>query len=166
MAFVWILICGAIIGIDQFTKSLAVKYLPHNTIPLIDNVLELKYVENSGAAWGMFSEHRWIFMVVSTVAIVGIIIFMIVCRKKYYSVLLYLSLSFIVGGGIANMIDRIFRTSIYDSAKKIVVDFIYFKPIDFPVFNVADSFVTVGAVLVIVYVITSDLKDRKKEKEK
>ena len=105
-----------------------------------------------GAAFGMMKNSRWIFLVISFVAIIGIIIYLIKFAPK--NRLCQLSLAFILGGGIGNMIDRL--------ALGYVVDFIDFRLINFAVFNVADSFVCVGAALLIVYVLFIDGKENKK----
>ncbi len=154
-AVFWTLLTAAVIGIDQLTKFLAVTHLkPIDTKPLWEGVLHLTYLENRGAAFGMLKDHRWVFMVTSTAAIIGITVFLIVGFRKYYHPLLYTGLTFIVGGGIGNMIDRI--------ALGYVVDFIDFRLINFAIFNGADSFVCVGAGLVILYVLFLEGKGREK----
>ena len=149
----WILITVGVVVLDQFTKWLAVEYLiPVGTVPIIKNALHLTYVENPGAAFGMMQNSRWIFLLVSTVAIIAIIIYLIKFAPK--NKLALLSLAFILGGGIGNMIDRV--------ALGYVVDFIDFRLINFAVFNVADSFVCVGAALLIIYVLFIDGKENKR----
>lgn len=150
--YAFIVLCVVIS--DQLTKFLAVRYLlPVGDFPIIPDVLHLTYVENTGAAFGMMKDSRWIFMISSTVAIIGIIVFLIIYSNKIKP-LLGISLSFVIGGGIGNMIDRI--------SKKYVVDFINFELIDFAVFNGADSFITVGAGLMILYIIIYEGKSQKK----
>ena len=150
---IWLIVAAAAVGVDQLTKLLAVKYLkPIDTQPLIQNVLHLTYLENRGAAFGMLADHRWIFMATSSLAVVAILVFMMVWYKKYYHPLLYTGLSLIVGGGIGNMIDRV--------ANGYVVDFIDFRLINFAIFNGADSFVCVGAALVVIYVFLSEKKEK------
>ncbi|MCI8387471.1 MAG: signal peptidase II [Clostridiales bacterium] len=151
---IWLIIAVASVVIDQLTKWLAATRLqPVGTFPIIEDVLHLTYVENRGAAFGMLKDHRWIFMVTSTVAVIGILVFMLVFYKKYYHPLLYTGLSLIVGGGIGNMIDRV--------ALGYVVDFIDFRLINFWVFNGADSFVCIGAALVVIYVFMSESSSKK-----
>lgn len=155
----WLLLTALTVGIDQLTKYLAVEYLkPVDTVPIIDGVIHLTYLENRGAAFGMLSEHRWVFMLTSTVAVIAVLIFMIAWYKKYYNPLLYTALAFIAGGGIGNMIDRV--------ALGYVVDFVDFRLINFAVFNAADSFVCIGAALVIIYVFVSERKSAKKASAK
>ncbi len=151
MRFVWLLVTLFTVIIDYLTKYAAVLYLKGiETFPIIEGVIHFTYVENRGAAFGMLKNHRWVFMVISTFAILFILSFIAVYPKSYRNPLLFTGLSFIAGGGIGNMIDRI--------TLSYVVDFIDFRLIDFAVFNVADSFVCIGCALIMIYVIFFDLK--------
>lgn len=159
-----LILVGAIL-LDQLTKALAVNYLaPRGSVPLWRGVLHLTYVENRGAAFGMLADHRWVFLVFSTLAIalLGVYLFRGVsylsdktAEGKYPPLSPFggVSLALIVSGGIGNMIDRI--------ALGYVVDFIDFTLIDFAVFNVADSFVTVGAVLLACHLLLPLIKKKK-----
>ncbi len=122
---------------DQGTKALAVRYLAGTAgVDLIPKVLRLQYLENRGMAFGLF-QNKQIFFYIMTVVIVPVIIW-IYCRlpmRRRYLPLHILSVV-ILAGALGNFIDRV--------RLKYVVDFIYFELIDFPVFNVADIFVTVG----------------------
>ena len=122
---------------------------------VIDHFLRFTYVENRGAAFGMLSNQRWIFLVLSSVMIVAIVIYMVKYRPK--SKLAFLSAAFIVGGGIGNMIDRILLG--------YVIDFIDFYTIWDFVFNVADVFVCVGAGLMMLYLVISIIEETKAEKK-
>lgn len=153
--FIWLAIIAVTVFLDQITKYLTIFYLkPIDTFPIIREVLHLTYVENTGAAFGMMKDSRWVFMTLSTVAIVGILVYMF--WKRPTDKLLCVSLCFIAGGGIGNMIDR--------TLLGYVVDMIDFRLIDFAVFNVADSFVCVGAGLMILYLILDTLRQSKAEK--
>jgi signal peptidase II len=146
-----------IVGLDQLTKWLAVIYLQGEpSFPLWKDVLHFTYVENPGMAFGMMQNNRWVFMVFSTVAIVGLAVYLFRFRPE--SRWMQVSLALIIGGGIGNMIDRV--------VLGYVIDFIDFTLIDFAVFNVADSFVCVGAGMMIVYLIADIVKDYKKAKTK
>ena len=153
-----ILLCIAVIlgGIflDQLTKLLAVKFLmPVHSVRLIPGVLNLTYVENTGAAFGMLKNHRWVFMVTSSLAIVAMGIYLF-AKKPEKKILADLSLAMIISGGIGNMIDRLYLG--------YVVDFIDVSPLfEFAVFNGADSFVCVGAALLVLATLL-DLKDELK----
>ena len=153
--FLWIAIMVLAIFLDQLTKYLTILFLkPIDTLPIIEDVVHLTYVENTGAAFGMMKDQRWLFMVVSTVAIIALLIYLF--RKKTQSKLENLAIAFIVGGGIGNMIDRV--------VLGYVVDMIDFRLINFAVFNVADSFVCVGAGMLILYLILEMVKETKAEK--
>ena len=153
--FLWIAIMVLAVFLDQLTKYLTILFLkPVDTLPIIEDVLHLTYVENTGAAFGMMKAQRWLFMIVSTVAIIALLIYLF--KKKTQPKLENLAIAFIVGGGIGNMIDRVLLG--------YVVDMIDFRLINFAVFNVADSFVCVGAGLLMLYIILSGVKEYKEEK--
>jgi signal peptidase II len=137
---------------DYYTKLLAVTRLKDTGLGSFDifpDILSFTYHENRGAAFGMLSDSRWVFMLVSSLAIAALIVYLFVFNSK--STLGAISLGLITGGGIGNMIDRI--------KLGYVVDFIYFEPIDFPIFNFADICVTIGAALLILQVIFFDKKE-------
>jgi len=151
---IYFAIVSLVVFLDQLTKYLAIEYLkPIPTFPIINGVIHFTYVENKGAAFGMFSNNRWVFMVISVVAILGILIYSMIEMKKL-SPLTFFSFALIVGGGIGNMIDR--------TISGFVVDFIDFRLINFAVFNVADSFVTIGAFALLVLIIFVEFKNGKK----
>ena len=144
MTIVLIAIIAGVIGLDQLTKWLAVVYLQGEpSFPLWRDVLHFTYTENTGMAFGMLKDHRWVFMVFSTVAIVALAIYLFRFRPE--SRWMQISMAFIIGGGIGNMIDRIILG--------YVVDFIDFTLINFAIFNVADSFVCIGAGMMIAYLL-------------
>ncbi len=149
----WLFVILLSILLDQITKYLAVlKLQPIDTFPLIEDVLHLTYVTNYGAAFGILADHRWVFLVISTVAIVLVGAYLYYKRDDHP--LLCTALSFIVGGGIGNMIDR--------TILGYVVDFIDFRLINFAVFNVADSFVCVGCALMFLWLFKfAEFEDEK-----
>ncbi len=150
-----ILIVAVGILLDVFTKSLAVQYLKDApSVPIIDGVLQLSYVENRGAIGGIFADNRWVFLIVSTLAIVAIPLY--VAFDKAMRPLPIVCLSMILSGGIGNMIERV--------GQGYVVDFIDFCLINFPVFNLADSLLTVGAFFMIGVLIVDLIREMKKEK--
>lgn len=135
-------IIAAVILLDQLTKYLAVEHLkPIDTFPIIRDALHLTYVTNYGAAFGMLADHRWVFLAVSTIAIVLMAAYLYYKRDEHP--LLGVAMSFIIGGGIGNMIDR--------TLMGYVVDFVDFRLINFAVFNVADIFVCVGCGLMFLW---------------
>lgn len=150
----WVAVIVISVVLDRITKWLAVLNLKgEGSVSVIGDLLHFAYVENPGAAFGMMRNARWIFLIISTIAIGAMIFYLVKYKPK--SRLALISLSMIIGGGIGNMIDRI--------RLGYVVDFIYIKIIDFAVFNIADSFVCVGTALLIIYII---FFDRKKSREK
>lgn len=154
---IWLLI-GIIVGsviLDQLTKWLAVIYLSGEaSFPLWKDVFHLTFVKNEGAAFGMLSDHRWVFMIFSSVAIVALAIYLFkFCKMSSW---VKIPLAMIIGGGIGNMIDRVLLG--------YVIDFLDFTLINFAVFNVADCFVTVGAFILIGYLLWDMLQEAKKEK--
>ena len=157
--WIWIVVIVASVFADQLTKQLVVNFLDREEpFDVIEGVFRFSYVENRGAAFGMLDDHRWVFMIVSTVAIVGIIFYMWkFCRD---SKLLCFGLSLIVGGGIGNMIDRIFLGYVID-----FLDFCAFPNLWMWVFNVADAFVCIGAAIVVLSLLIDIVKDSKKKTE-
>ena len=157
MTVILIAIILGVIGLDQLTKWLTVVNLDEwESFPLWQDVFHFTYVRNTGMAFGMLKDHRWVFIVFSTVSIVALLVYLFRFRPE--SRWMQVSLAMIIGGGIGNMIDRV--------ALGYVIDFIDFTLIDFAVFNVADSFVCVGAGMMIVYLIADIVKDLKKSKAK
>ena len=146
------LMIAAAVALDQWTKYLAVTYLqPIDTMPLIENILHLTYLENRGAAFGMLANHRWIFMILSTVSILLLLWWLLKERPKSWWITV--AGAMITGGGIGNMIDRV--------AYVYVVDFIDVRAIDFYVFNVADSFVCVGCGMILVWTLYMEMIAKK-----
>lgn len=128
--------------LDQLTKWWAIVTLKEDgPTPLISGVLELLYIENRGAAFGILQNQRWFFLVITVIVLAALcwLIPRIPGEKRFLG--LRICMYGIGAGAVGNMIDRIFRG--------YVVDFIYVKLIDFPVFNVADIYVTCAAVGVI-----------------
>ena len=111
--FYWIFISIFLIVLDQFTKMLVVKEIPLNdSIVLISKFFSLTHVRNTGAAFGMLSDHRWIFMVFTTLVVVAVVIAL--CSGRVKNPWGIASLTLIIGGGVGNMIDRIFLGEVVD----------------------------------------------------
>ncbi len=140
------LIALLVVGLDQASKYLVVQNLkPVVDVPLIDGILHLHYVENAGAAFGILQNAKWLFVTISVLACLAIIGYQVIKRPKLHWVA-NLSLGLILGGAIGNnLIDRL--------RLGYIIDFIYVKAINFAIFNVADMGVTIGAVLLCVYVL-------------
>lgn len=139
----------ALICIDQFSKYLALNYLKlEGSIPVIQNIFHLTYVENRGAAFGMFQNNQIVFIIVAVVAsIVGLYYI----YKKKLNLLGNISIVLIISGAIGNLIDRV--------RLGFVVDYFDFRFIWDYVFNVADIFVVVGTILLCIYIIVFE-KDK------
>ena len=138
--------------LDQAAKFFAAGLLQEaGSRPLLQNVFHLTYVENRGAGWGMFSDHTWILTVVTFIAVVAAVIYMVVKRPK--NKVFLIGFTFIIGGAVGNLVDRI--------RLGYVIDFFDFTLIDFPVFNIADCFITIGAIIFAVYIIF--FSDKKEE---
>ncbi len=134
-----------LIAFDQWTKILAVSHLMGKSdYVLMDGVFELHYLENRGAAFGILQNQKVLFVVL-TILILAAIVYIYLCRlpqgKRYLPLHIMTILFF--SGALGNFIDRL--------TKGYVVDFFYFSLIDFPVFNVADIYVTVAAGLLLVF---------------
>jgi signal peptidase II len=146
--------------LDQVTKYAVVANLAlGESVDLIPGVLRFTYVQNDGAAFGSLSDARWVFMILSTVFIVAILGYLF--WKKPQNKLLLSALILITGGGIGNMVDRIMLGYVID-----FIDFCAFPKIWMWVFNVADSFVCVGAGLLALWMILDTVKEYKAEKAK
>ncbi len=141
--------------LDLLSKWLVVRFLkPIDDYPLWDGVFHFNYHENRGAAFGMMQNSRWIFLTISSIAIVLMLIYLFsgISKNKLSNI----SIALIVAGGVGNMVDRL--------ALGYVIDFLYFKLIDFAIFNVADSFVCVGAGLLILSLILDIIKEEREKK--
>ncbi len=151
----WIIILSSIIGvlvIDLVTKHFLFSVEYFNIIP---NVISIaSNGGNSGIAFGMFSGNTIMLIIISLVLIVALFIFNYFVKNK--NVLYCLSFGFIIGGALGNLVDRVFLSS------HAVRDFIFldFWP-TFPTFNFADSFLTVGAILMAIYLIFMAGKNEK-----
>lgn len=158
--WIWILVILASVAVDQVTKQLAVRFLAEgNSVEVIPGIFRFTYVENCGAAFGMLADHRWVFMIISTVAIAALLVYLWKFRpaSKWACV----ALSLIIGGGIGNMIDRIYLNYVID-----FLDFCAFPNLWVWVFNVADACVCVGGGILCVWCIVSIVAEAKAEKAK
>lgn len=164
---IWFAVAAISVVIDQITKVLAVKYLVDGPVTVIPGVLNFTYVENDGMAMGLMDDDRWVFMVLSTVAIIGLSVYMIGWKPK--SKFACAALSLIIGGGVGNMIDRLWYVGIKGDTigEKVVRDFIDVRMFGelWPwVFNIADSCVCVGGAMLFLWCVLSIIKESKEEK--
>lgn len=132
-----------LVFLDQLTKYLAVIHLEDKpAIKIIDGVLELNFLKNSGAAFGLLQNQKVFFILVAVMilCIIAYVLFRMPDDKKYN--IMHILLVMIASGAAGNMIDRV--------RNDYVVDFIYFVIINFPIFNVADIYVTVSTFLFVI----------------
>lgn len=154
----WIILLVLIIFADQLSKWLVVALLQgKESVYVIPGVLRFTYVENDGAAFGMLDDHRWVFLVLSTVMIIALIYYIV--KYKPSSKWVMTSLILIVGGGIGNMIDRLLLGYVID-----FIDFCAFPQLWRWVFNIADSAVCVGTFMLSLWLIIDTVKEYKREK--
>ncbi len=135
-----------LIAFDQITKYIIDHSMKlYDSIPVIPEILDIHYIRNSGAAWGIFQNKQILFYIITLVVLIfGIFIYYRLIKKDIYRDLRIL-IVLIFSGAVGNFIDRI--------RFKYVIDFIYFKPINFPVFNIADCYVTIGVFVLLILLI-------------
>lgn len=132
--------------LDQWTKSLAVHYLAGNPdIPLIKGVLQLHYLENRGAAFGLMQNKVWLFVIMTSFFLIFAIYLYLKLPKTKRYLPLHIIVTVLLAGAAGNWIDRL--------RMGYVVDFIYFSLINFPVFNVADIYVTLSGIAIFIFVL-------------
>ncbi|MCR5743635.1 MAG: signal peptidase II [Lachnospiraceae bacterium] len=137
-----IALVAVLVWLDQFTKSLVVAKLKgQDSFVIIKNILELQYAENRGAAFGIFQGRQLPITIISILIILFIVFMFEACPMIKRMIPLLVGYVVIMAGAIGNMIDRI--------VNGYVVDFIYFKIINFPNFNVADICVTCGCIYLV-----------------
>lgn len=141
----WVSVC-VLVGGDQFTKYIAEMKLKGNSpFVIMKGVLEFSYLRNNGAAWGIMSGAKSIF-VIFTFIVLGVLLYVVVrtpSDKRYFPFRCFLIL--LCSGASGNLIDRI--------VNGYVNDFIYFKLIDFPIFNVSDMYVTVSMCILVILIL-------------
>ncbi len=164
MAYIIAIIASFLLLIvDQVTKyfvtvnmTLATSSPMPESIEFIPGLIDFVYIHNKGGAWGMLQGHTWFLL--SVTMIVMLICITMLIKYGLKDKLLFWALSLVLTGGLGNMIDRIFRNG-------NVVDFIHlhFMP-DFPIFNIADCCVVIGAGLLILYFVIDLIKEAKLKK--
>ena len=148
MLEVCILLGGLVL--DRLTKWLAItqlQVLPGGELELWPGVFHFQYVENRGVAFGLFPNSAWIFAAVSLL-VAAAIAFLLIQKHDRFPLWVRGAMAAVLAGALGNAIDRIFQGH--------VTDFLYFKLINFAVFNVADSLVVVGLILIAVYFVFVD----------
>ena len=139
------LFVGGIVAADQITKALVVARIAlYADVPFLPGILQLTYVQNNGAAFSSFSGQQWLFALIFLV-FTGLILWEYFRKKAGFTPFERWCIAAVYGGGLANMIDRI--------RLGYVVDMFETTFVDFPVFNVADCFITCGCILVMAHLI-------------
>jgi signal peptidase II len=139
-----LLVVALLVGFDQLTKYLVlINVKPVDAVPVIDKVIQFRYTENTGAAFSIFSEKTWLLTIFTGVMIIAGLLYLFLGKAD--NKLQFAALVLIISGGLGNLIDRLFRG--------FVVDFIEYLFMEYAVFNVADIFVTIGAVLLVISVL-------------
>ena len=139
----YISVCAAVIILTRFLSDWGINSLKINDIVLIKDVLYFSYVENRGAAFGILQDSKVFLVIVALALFSGITYY--IARHKDIKMSLLLPLSLIAGGGISNVLDRL--------TFGFVVDYIDFRIIHFPVFNLADICVVCGTILLAYYIL-------------
>nr|WP_312579738.1 signal peptidase II [Sedimentibacter sp.] len=146
----YIFIIALVTGIDQWTKYLAETQLkPINTIPLVQDIFHLTYARNTGAAFSILRDKQVFLILVTAIVVVALICYLIKILKTGEATL-KLALTFIIGGALGNLIDRI--------RLNYVTDFLDFTLINYPIFNFADVFVVLGVVVLSYFVLFKGAK--------
>lgn len=140
--------------IDQLTKYLTVQNIElREVVEVIPNILSFTYIRNTGAAFSILEGQMWFFYIVTILVVAGIIYYMYT-EAKEDKILGYL-LALILAGALGNFIDRLFL--------HYVVDMIKLEFIDFAIFNVADSYLTIGIIALLIYTIYDETKTQKED---
>ena len=153
----YVILTAALVGLDQLVKYLVLQYIePGAHVPFLPHVLELTYVQNTGAAFSIFSGHTWVLALISLTmsAVLALAIWKGFFRHPVGKV----TLTLLLAGAVGNLIDRVFRG--------FVVDMFNVLFMNFAVFNVADICVVVGGIAAVAYylLLMDKLEPREKEK--
>ncbi|WEV42803.1 signal peptidase II [Lactobacillus sp. ESL0684] len=155
MQFLYLFISLIIIIADQGLKSLITSQFAVGEVQqIIPNILSFNYVRNNGAAWNILTGQMWLFYLISAVAILVCLYYLF--NKNYRSKLFDWGLALVLGGIIGNLIDRIHL--------QYVIDMLQLDFINFNIFNIADSAITIGIILVFIYLLFFDESDKVNDK--
>lgn len=148
------LLAAALVAVDQITKLLTRANIPlHESIPFIPGLMDLTYVQNTGAAFSLLNEHTWILTIISAVVSVAVLVALL--KKIFTHPLGQTCLALVLAGAVGNLIDRAFFGFVTDMFQTTFMNF--------AVFNVADICVVVGGIALCVYVLFFYEKLEKKE---
>lgn len=161
------IIVAAVITADQISKYIIKTNMEvGESFNFIKNILNIHYMENEGASFGILKDHRWVFMIFSSIALVFMCAAIFYLSRKSirkYNRWLNIALAFMFGGGVGNMIDRAFNESAVRESVKVVVDFLEFDFVNFAIFNLADTFISIGSILFCLCIIFGKYKLSDKE---
>lgn len=158
ISYILAVIVGVVVLVaDQYAKMLvAANFELGETTKFIDGILDFTYIHNTGGAWGMLSGYTW--LLISVTLIIMLVCIALLMRYGVKNKLIFWSLILVLSGGVGNMIDRIFRDG-------EVIDFLHFAFFkSFPVFNIADIAIVIGAGLLMFYFISGMIKEEKQKK--
>ena len=150
------IIAVILIAVDRITKNWAAQALASGDIALIDKVLYFRYTENTGVAFSMFSDNRWVLVGITSVMLIVALAFFL--SGKIKDKLELFALSLIIAGGVGNLIDRL--------SLGYVIDFIDVRIINFAIFNVADMCITIGAILVCIAAFAAEKREKREQESK
>ena len=143
-------------GADQLTKYLVAQhFVMGESYEFLPGFLGLTYIHNTGGAWGMLGGYTWLLLSVTIVVMLVCIALLLKCGVK--DKLLFWAITLVLSGGLGNMIDRIFRNG-------NVIDFLNFQFITFPVFNIADCAVVLGACLLLLHYFVDMIKESRQNR--
>ena len=150
MKLIYLLISGIIVVLDQILKGyIASNYHLGEVHQVIPGILSFNYLQNNGAAWNVLPGQMIIFYIISVVAI-GVCLYFLFSRK-YSNKLFDIGLAIVLGGIIGNFIDRLHL--------KYVIDMLQLDFVNFNIFNLADSAITVGVIIIFIYLLFFDEKE-------
>ncbi|WP_019242383.1 MULTISPECIES: signal peptidase II [Bacillus] len=153
---IYYLIALLVIALDQITKVIIDKTMEiGDSIQVINNFLNITSHRNTGAAWGILAGKMWLFYIITVIVIVVLVYYIQKMGKTH--MLLGTSLALMLGGAIGNFIDRLFRKEVVDFVDTNIFGY------DFPVFNVADSALTIGVILLMIFMFFEEklMKEKK-----
>lgn len=146
LLFIDTLLLAAFIFLDQYAKYYAVLRLKNQpAYVLIDGVFELQYLENRGAAFGLLQDQKFFFIFIALLILCVILYVLLKAPYQKRYIKLHMALVLIASGAVGNMIDRL--------RYNYVVDFLYFSLINFPIFNVADIYVTLASIYLVILLL-------------
>ena len=141
-----------LIGLDQLVKNYVVQQIPLGEVrSWIPNLVSLTYLQNRGAAFSMLQDQQWLFAVITLVVMVGAIWYL--HKHMEDSLCMVFGLTLIIAGGLGNFIDRM--------SQGFVVDMFHLDFINFAIFNVADSYLTVGVIILLIAMLKEEVNGNK-----